>query len=80
MVDENFKVWLIEANTNPCLETSCAFLSRIIPACIDNTFRLVLDPLFPPPFENKKLASWLDDAHIGNKFELVFNEFNIIDS
>lgn len=73
MVDEDFKVWLIEANTNPCLETSCAFLSRIIPACIDNTLRLVLDPLFPPPSDSKKAASWIEDSNISNKFELVFN-------
>jgi hypothetical protein len=31
MIDENFKVWLIEANTNPCLEISCPLLGRIIP-------------------------------------------------
>lgn len=23
MIDENFKVYLIEANTNPCLEIAC---------------------------------------------------------
>ena len=74
MIDENFKVWLIEVNTNPCLETSCAFLSRIIPACVDNTFRIVLDPLFPPP-QDKKLSGWIEDCFVGNKFELVFNEF-----
>lgn len=22
MIDENFKVWLLEVNTNPCLETA----------------------------------------------------------
>lgn len=47
MVDENFKVWLIEANTNPCLELSCAYLSALIPAVVDNTFRIAIDPLFP---------------------------------
>jgi tubulin---tyrosine ligase len=80
MIDEGFKVWLIEVNTNPCLETSCAFLSRIIPACLDNTFRLVLDPLFPPPYEKKKLNSWLEDVNISNKFELVFNEYKETDN
>lgn len=74
MIDEDFKVWLIEANTNPCLETSCAFLSRVIPACIDNTLRLVLDPLFPPHSESKKLLSWIEDVNISNKFELVYNQ------
>ena len=31
MIDEDFKVWLIECNTNPCLETGCPILSRLIP-------------------------------------------------
>lgn len=75
MIDEDFQVWLIEANTNPCLETGCAFLSRIIPACLENTLCLVLDPLFPPPQESKKTMWWLEDINIENKFELVFNEF-----
>jgi hypothetical protein len=29
MIDEDFIVYLIEANTNPCLETNSAVLSRI---------------------------------------------------
>lgn len=31
MIDRDFKVWLIEINTNPCLETSSPILSRLIP-------------------------------------------------
>lgn len=39
MIDENFKVWLIEVNTNPCLELSSALLSKILPAMVDNCFK-----------------------------------------
>lgn len=46
MIDENFRVYLIEVNTNPCLEVCCPLLSRIIPEVIDNTFRIGLDPIF----------------------------------
>ena len=31
MIDRNFKVWLIEINTNPCLETTSPILTRLIP-------------------------------------------------
>jgi tubulin polyglutamylase TTLL1/tubulin monoglycylase TTLL3/8 len=31
MIDESFKPWLIEINTNPCLEMSSPVLERIIP-------------------------------------------------
>lgn len=34
LIDENFKVWLIEANTNPCLELSCPLLGRLIPGML----------------------------------------------
>lgn len=49
MIDNHFKPWLIEINSNPCLEISCPLLSRIIPGMIENSLRIGLDPLFPPP-------------------------------
>ena len=49
MLDADFRLYLIEVNTNPCLETSCPLLARIIPDVLDNTFRLVLDPMYPSP-------------------------------
>ena len=39
MMDENFKLILIEANTNPCLETESPLLSRIIPELIESSFK-----------------------------------------
>jgi tubulin polyglutamylase TTLL1 len=39
MIDEDFKVYLIEVNTNPCLELSCNLLARIIPNMIENALR-----------------------------------------
>lgn len=30
MIDQNFHPWLIEINTNPCLEISCPVLMDII--------------------------------------------------
>lgn len=49
LIDDNFKVWLIEANTNPCLELSCPLLGRLIPSMVENAFKIVVDPIFPPP-------------------------------
>ncbi len=31
IIDEEFKVWLIEVNTNPCLEESSKLLRMLIP-------------------------------------------------
>lgn len=57
MIDEDYRVWLIETNTNPCLETTGPLLGRLIPQLIDNLFKLVLDPIYPPPifYTPKKL-------------------------
>lgn len=76
MIDEDFKPWLIEINTNPCLELCCPLLSKIIPAMVENAFKIGLDPLFPPPYNwpvNKKYQLG-DNPMDTNKFELVFDE------
>lgn len=49
MIDENFKAWLIEVNTNPCLECGCPILARIIPILVENVLKIAVDPVFPPP-------------------------------
>ena len=46
MLDDNFKVYLIEANTNPCLEESNALLKTILPRMVDDMLNIVMDPLF----------------------------------
>ena len=74
MVDSNFHVWLIEVNTNPCLELSCSYLSKLIPSILDNTFKLTLDQLFCPSPDSKKFQKWIPDSDIKNKFELIFSE------
>jgi hypothetical protein len=49
MIDENLGVWLIEVNTNPCLELSSKLLGRIIPTMLEHAFRLTVDVIYPPP-------------------------------
>jgi len=49
MFDEDFKPYLIEVNTNPCLELCSPLLSRLIPNMLENAFKIAADPLFPPP-------------------------------
>ena len=45
MIDDQFKVYLIECNTNPCLELSSPLLNKMLPSLIDNTMRIALDPV-----------------------------------
>lgn len=73
MIDDSSKVWLIEVNTNPCLELSCNLLAKMIPQLIDNTLKICLDPLFPY-LQNNRNKCLPGNGILGNKFELIFEE------
>ena len=76
MIDINYNVWLIEINTNPCLELSSKLLSRIVPTMLEQTFRLALDPLFPPPCHYPNSQKYLcPDSPLDRlQYELIFDE------
>jgi tubulin---tyrosine ligase len=64
MLDELYKPWLIEVNTNPCLSLSGKYLATLIPTMLNDAFNITLDQIFPQnsySFEN-------------NLFELIFSE------
>ena len=55
MIDENLQPWLIEVNTNPCIEETSKLLKMLLARMIDDAFRLTIDLAFPapPPKENE---------------------------
>ena len=73
MIDNDFKVWLIEVNTNPCLELSCSYLAKLIPEMLENAFKIALDPIFSPQAEHKKFKPWVEDVNFSNKFALILS-------
>ena len=48
MVDETLKPWLIEVNTNPCLQETSKLLKQLLPRMVDDAFKLTLDVIYPP--------------------------------
>lgn len=54
MLDENAKLWLIEVNTNPCIEESSPLLGMLLPRMLDDAFKLTLDRMFPPAKEESR--------------------------
>ncbi len=84
MLDDNFKVFLIEANTNPCLETTCPILHKVITDVVDSGLRIALDPLFPPPNYEKRQSTQIPltqyelcfDGKIDNKeMDEIYKEY-----
>ncbi len=73
MIDDEFKPYLIEMNTNPCLELSCSYLARLIPLMIESAVKIGIDPYFPPPILPKGKKSQILDAN-ECLFEPMFNE------
>lgn len=63
MIDEDFRVWLIEVNTNPYIGIPNKFIAEILPKMLDNLFSLTLDSIYPPKELNKE-----------NNFELLYCE------
>ena len=59
MVDNDLTVWLIEVNTNPCLDESSSILKAILPRMLDDAFKLTIDRDFPQPFDSLQLTAWL---------------------
>ena len=55
IVDEQLHPWLIEVNTNPCLELSSPLLEQLIPCMLDDLLRLTVDRVFPTEY-SKELA------------------------
>lgn len=53
IVDSEFSVWLIECNTNPCIELSSPLLERIIPDMLSEAFEITV-----PEFKTSGKSGW----------------------
>ena len=48
LLDEDFRIWLIEVNFNPFLGTPCDFMKTLVPNMINDMLKIVLDPVIKP--------------------------------
>jgi hypothetical protein len=48
MIDEDFRVWLIEVNTNPYIALSNDYLKNLFENLIDEMLKIVVDPVLAP--------------------------------
>lgn len=75
MFDDTFKPYLIEVNSNPSLEPSNTHLTKLFTTMLENTFRISIDPLFPPNdgFSMKKGSIGIEICP-ENRYDLIFDE------
>jgi hypothetical protein len=64
LIDEDFRVWLIEVNTNPYLGVPNDFIRHLLPKMMHDLLEIVVDPVFKPA--NKKTTE--------NEFEIIYCE------
>jgi hypothetical protein len=48
LIDEDFRIWLIEVNTNPYFGIANEYIADLLPKMIDDMAKIVIDPIYPP--------------------------------
>ena len=66
LLDEDFRIWLIECNYNPFLGMPCEFMRTLVPNMINDMLKIVLDPVLKP--KNQV------DPGRENDFELLYQD------
>ena len=65
LIDEDFRIWLIEVNTNPYFGIPNEYITDLLPKMIDDMTKIVVDPIYPPKHV---------DSERENLFELLYSE------
>lgn len=65
LIDEDFRVWLIEVNTNPYLGVPNEYIEQLLPKMVDDMLEITLDHYIPPKFPKERKE---------NDFELLYAE------
>lgn len=69
LIDEDFRVWLIEVNTNPYLGIPNEFIEELMPKMLDDMIALMVDVYIPPKIPRTRTE---------NDYELLYCEVGSI--
>ena len=53
ILDNDFKLWILEINNNPGLSISSPVIEKLVPRMLDDAFRLTLDKVFNTKYSNE---------------------------
>ena len=82
ILDNDFKLWILEINNNPGLSISSPVIEKLVPRMLDDAFRLTIDKIFNTQYSKEcidqegkyktkyKLNGFKDDENI---FEFLCN-------
>jgi len=48
LIDEDFRTWLLEVNTNPFLGIPNNYIKNLLPKMVDDMLKIAVDPVYPP--------------------------------
>lgn len=48
LIDEDFRIWMIEINTNPYFGVPNGYIADLLPKMMDDLFKIVVDPVYTP--------------------------------
>jgi hypothetical protein len=48
LIDEDFRIWMIEVNTNPYFGVPNGYIADLLPKMMDDLFKIVVDPVYAP--------------------------------
>lgn len=68
MIDEDFRVWLIEVNTNPLLAIHNKRMSDLLPKMLADLLKINLDPVFEDLTPEEK-----NNVHEDTGFDLIYS-------
>ena len=73
MIDEDLNVYLIEVNTNPCLDTPpCTLLQRLITQVLDQTFKIAVDPFLRAKDIQYQMAQEMTLSELN--YEMIYSD------
>eukprot|EP00826_Nyctotherus_ovalis_P014514 TRINITY_DN14052_c0_g4_i1.p1 TRINITY_DN14052_c0_g4~~TRINITY_DN14052_c0_g4_i1.p1 ORF type:complete len:470 (-),score=112.02 TRINITY_DN14052_c0_g4_i1:1073-2482(-) len=67
LMDDDFRLWLLEVNTNPYLGIPNKYIEGLLPKMINDMFEIVLDPYIKP-------QNGVPAREVDNQFELIYSE------
>lgn len=73
MIDEDFRIWLIEVNTNPYIGIHNDNMQDILPKMLHGLFKISLDPIY-----ERMTAEQLDKIDDNTCWELLYSRQRMV--